>query len=288
MTAVRYALLPLIVLVVLITFAAVLSYGLLWLSGDVLPVSKLISKLTLILLILCVFPLKAKLKLSWQDLGFAPWQRFFWQLQQGLVLGILSLLPVMVVLYWLDVQVWDQTRVWTWSKVLEKVGLGLFFALLIGTGEELLFRGLLLSILRRRMALMVAMLLSSFYYAALHFLKATTQLTYQNLTLGAVLGLIPEAFGNWLNPNILSALAALFVVGLFLAVIRSRVRHSLGLCIGCHAGWVWQIKVCKDLFNLNHQSAYLYLVSSYDGVVGPLVSLWLLIALLMLIVVARR
>ena len=288
MIALRYAVLPLVVLALLITLAAVLAYGLLWVLGDVLPVAKLISKITLVLLILSVFPLKNLFKLSWQDLGFAPWRRFAWQLQQGLLLGILSLLPVMLVLYWLEVQVWDHTRVWTWNKVLEKVGLGLFFALLIGIGEELLFRGLLLSILKRHMTLIMAMLLSALYYAALHFLKANTQLSYQDLNLLAVWRLIPEAFANWLNPNILSALLALFVVGLFLAVIRSRVRHSLGLCIGCHAGWVWQIKVCKDLFNLNHHSAYLYLVSSYDGVVGPLVSLWLLAAMLVLILVARR
>jgi hypothetical protein len=60
------------------------------------------------------------------------------------------------------------------------------------------------------------------------------------------------------------------------------------LCIGCHAGWVWQIKVSKDLFNLNSQSEFLYLVSSYDGVVGPIVSVWLFVAMLVLIYFRRR
>jgi membrane protease YdiL (CAAX protease family) len=168
------------------------------------------------------------------------------------------------------------------------VVLALCLSLLIGVGEELLFRGVLLSGLRRQMPLVAAIVLSALYYALLHFLKSSTQIPYAELTLFTGWQLMLEAFANWLNPAILSALTALFVVGLFLAVIRSQVRHSLGLCIGCHAGWVWQIKICKDLFNVNQQSDYLYLVSSYDGVIGPLVSIWLLLAMLGLIVFGKR
>jgi len=84
-----------------------------------------------------------------------------------------------------------------------------------------------------------------------------------------------------LNPQIISALLALFVVGVFLAILRSRVPQSLGLCIGCHAAWVWQIKVSRDLFNVNLQADSLFLVNTYyDGVVGPLVSSWLVFALI--------
>ena len=288
MSALRYALFPLLWLLGLISVACVLAYAALLVLGDVLPVSKLISKITLACLVLSVFPLKRYLALSWQDLGFTPWPQFLRQIKSGLLLGVWTLLPVMICLYVLDIQVWDYAREWTWTKVVKKVSLALFFALLIGLGEELLFRGLLMAALRQKMAVIAAMLFSSGYYAFLHFLKPSTQIAYADLNLLAVWRLIPEAFANWLNPEIYTALLALFVVGLFLSVIRTRVRHSLGLCIGCHAGWVWQIKVCKDLFELNHQSAYLYLVSSYDGVIGPLVTVWLMVAMLALIVFARR
>lgn len=288
MRAIRYALFPLLWLLLLVLLACVLAYGTLWMLGDVLPVTKLISKITLGLLVLSVFPLRSYLQLTWQDLGFVPWRPFLRQIQSGFWLGVWTLLPVMITLYWLDVQVWDISRHWTVTKVLGKVFLALFFALLIGIGEELLFRGLLMAALRKRMAVIVAMLVSSLYYAFLHFLKSSTQLTYADLTMLSVWRLVPEAFSNWMNPAIYPALLALLAVGLFLAVIRTRVRHSLGLCIGCHAGWVWQIKVCKDLFELNHHSSYLYLVSSYDGVIGPLVTVWLLGAMLVLIIFARR
>jgi uncharacterized protein len=91
--------------------------------------------------------------------------------------------------------------------------------------------------------------------------------------------LLGEAFAHLLNPEILSAFFALFAVGVFLGLLRTQVKASLGLCIGCHACWVWQIKLSKDLFNINPSSDYLYLVSSYDGVIGPLVTTWLALAI---------
>jgi hypothetical protein len=50
--------------------------------------------------------------------------------------------------------------------------------------------------------------------------------------------------------------------------------------MGCHAGWVWQIKMNGSLFNTDYNSEYLYLVSSYNYVVGPLVTVWLSLAII--------
>lgn len=272
------ALLPLVLLLALAGIASVFGYGVLHLVGDVLPLAKVISKTTLVLLLISIFPLKHILKLNWSDLGFAPPAHFFKQMGQGLLLALATLLPVLLVLYLLDVHVWDQARTWTIGKIFAKIGLGLFLAMLIAIGEEILFRGLLFGSLRRQLPVFAAVVISSFYYAALHFLKSKTQIPYDQQSFVSGFELMAEAFANWLNPNIISALIALFMVGVFLAVLRSRVPQSLGLCIGCHAGWVWQIKVIKDLCNVNPESDYLYLVSAYDGVVGPLVSVWLAIA----------
>lgn len=273
------ALAPLVWLLLLAAGASLLGFGLLQLFGDLLPLHKTVSKLTLILLLIGVFPLRKKLSFSWGELGFAPPRAFFNQLGQGLLLGLLTLLPVLLTLYALDVHVWDSSRHWTAGKLVERMGLGLLLSLLIGIGEELLFRGLLLSLLRRYLPVWLAIGLGSLYFAALHFLKSKNQIPYEQQTVFSGFELMAEAFANWLNPEIISALIALFFVGAFLAVIRTQVPQSLGLCIGCHAGWVWQIKLSKDLFNVNSDAAYLYLVSSYDGVVGPLVSIWLAIAI---------
>ncbi len=279
MPALLYAWLPLALLLSLASAACLLGYALLQAAGDILPLAKIVSKGTLLLLIASIWPLKNQLRLSWADLGYAPRGIFFRQLGQGLLLALVTLLPVLLTLYLLDVHVFDDSRHWTIAKIAGKIGLALFLALLIAFAEETLFRGLLLSGLRRKLPLLAAIALSALYYAALHFLKSTTSIPYTDIKLGSGFQLMAEAFGNWLNPEIASALIALFVVGVFLALIRSRVPQSLGLCIGCHAGWVWQIKVSKDLFNVDPQSDYLYLVSHYDGVVGPLVSLWLTLAI---------
>ncbi|MDD2761013.1 MAG: type II CAAX endopeptidase family protein [Methylomonas sp.] len=275
-------LMPIAIIAALSAIASLAAYGLLRLTGDVLPLHKAISKLTLIMLLLSVFPLRKWLQLSWGELGFAPARAFFKQMGQGLLFALLTLSPVLALLYALDVLVWDEARVWTPGKVLEKTAVSLFFALLIGVGEEMLFRGLLLSALKRRLPLIAAIGISSFYFAVLHFFKSQTRIPYEQQSLGSGFRLMEEAFVNWLDPQYLSALLALFVVGTFLAVLRSRLPQSLSLCIGCHAGWVWQIKLSKDLCDVNQQSEHLYLINiHYDGVIGPLVSVWLAMAMLL-------
>ena len=274
-SAIVVALAPLAYLLGMASLACLLSFAVLQLSGDVLPLAKLTSKTTLGLLLLSLFPLKKHWQLGWGDFGFAPARLFFRQIGQGLGLALLTLMPVLLALYSLDVQVIDSTRHWDVAKILIKIASGLGLALLIALAEETLFRGLLLSMLRRHLPLIAALFISSAYYAALHFLKSHSQISYAQQSMSSGFVLMQEAFANWLNPKIFSAWLALFMVGLFLAQIRTRLPASLGICMGCHAGWVWQIKVCKDFFNLDPHAEYAYLVSSYDGVIGPLVSVWL-------------
>jgi hypothetical protein len=69
------------------------------------------------------------------------------------------------------------------------------------------------------------------------------------------------------------------MVGIFLDVLKTPVKARLWLYIGCHTCRVWQIKMSKQLFNTDFSSAYLYLVSSYNGVIGPLVTGCLMFAI---------
>lgn len=274
---------PLVFLVALVAVSCLLGYGLLLLSGGGLGLDKLISKSTQLLLVLSIFPLRRWLGLSWADLGLpAGLGECCRQVGRGLLLALATLLPVLLLLYALDVHVFDAARQWTAGKIAEKIGLGLLLALLIAVFEEMLFRGLLLTSLRRRLGMLPAILVSSVYYAALHFLKSHSSVAFAAATPGSGFKLMAEAFGNWLNPEILGAFVSLFVVGAFLAVLRCRYPRGLGLCIGCHCGWVWQIKVDRDVLNLNPTADYLYLVSQYNEVVGPLVSVWLGAATLVL------
>ena len=271
-----YALVPLLILLFFAALASVLSYIILMIMGDVLSMRKLVSKAAQIFLLLSIFPLRHYLKLSWADIGFAKRSLFFKQVKQGLLLGLFSLMPVMLVLYSLDISVVDQSREWTVAAVAKRASLALLLATLISLGEEPIFSGILLAGLRKKMAVGLACLVSAGYYSAFHFVKTKTDIPYDELTLASGFQLMAEAFANILNPEILSAFIALLVVGLFLVTIRTQIANSIGICIGCHAAWVWQIKLGKDYFDTNSESDYYYLVSDYyDGVVGWLVAAWL-------------
>lgn len=269
------AFMPLAILLILACISTLLSSFILQVFGDILPLAKLISKGTLVLLLLSIYPCMLLFKLNKQDIGLSKWSVFFKQLGIGIGLGLLTLLPIIAVLYALDVKVLDQSRslgVWV---VLKKFSLSLLVAIVISSAEEPLFRGVLFSTLKARIALFAAMMISSLYYAGLHFLKSKTDVPYTDIHWDTGFTLMLEAFSNWLNPEIFPAFMALVMVGLFLSTIRTYIPNSLALCIGCHAGWVWVIKMSKYYFDTNHGSDYIYLVSSYDGVIGYMVAAWL-------------
>lgn len=275
-----YALAPLLILLLAIGIACVLAYGLVLSFDNMLPLRKLVSKGTLILLVLSIIPAMRYLKLSTRQLGFAPWPQLGRQIAQGLILGLVTLLPVFVVLYALDISILDHSQHWTGAKLAEKLGITLLLALLIAFIEEPLFRGILFVGLRRKLTSSAALVISACYYATLHFLDTKTLIPEAKLKWWSGLQLVGEAFANLSNPGIMSAWLALFMVGIFLGLVRTRLPNSLGLCIGCHAAWVWQIKMNKSIFDTQFTADYAYLVSRYDGVIGPLVTGWLLLALL--------
>ena len=275
-----YALLPLLVLLIAIALACVVSYFIVLGFGEFVEFRKIISKSTQVLLILSIFPITYYLKISKAQLGFASLPVFLKQIVLGFGLGLLTLLPVFIALYLLGINVLDDTQLWTAGLVLKNLIISLLLALLISLIEEPLFRGLLLVSLQKKLPVISAIMISASYYAALHFLNSNTNIAVQDLEIYSGFTLLTKAFTNLLNPAIFSAFLALLMVGIFLGVLRTQVKSSLGFCIGCHTCWVWQIKMNKTLFNTDFNSEYHYLVSSYDGVIGPLVTVWLLIAVL--------
>jgi membrane protease YdiL (CAAX protease family) len=261
-----------------VSTACLLGYPVTLVLGDLSILRKIIHRLTQIFLVLSIFPAMAYLKLKKEDLGFTAKSVFLKQLQQGFGIGLVTLMPIFIILYVLGVNVADTSQPWTVGFMAEKMIMSLLLALLIGVVEESVFRGMLLAGLKKNMPVFAAILISSAYFAALHFLDSKTEIPRQQLNVFSGFILLGEAIENVLNPKNASAFFSLLMVGAFLAVLRTQIKESLGLCIGCHAGWVWQIKVSGSLFNTDYSSEYLYLVSSYNYVVGPLVTGWLFLA----------
>jgi hypothetical protein len=273
------AFVPLLVLLAAISLACIVGYFIVQGMGEFVPFRKIISKSTQLFLVLSIFPAMTYLKINKVALGFAPRPVFFKQLLQGFGLGFMTLMPVFIAQYVLKIHVIDEAHIWTLGWVARNMAISLVLALIISLIEEPLFRGILLTGLNKKLPVMAAILISSTYYAALHFLSSKTDMPVQDINLFSGFKLLGEAVSNLLNPNILPAFFALLLVGVFLGILRTQVKSSLGLCIGCHTCWVWQIKMSKQLFNTDFSSDYLYLVSSYDGVIGPLVTGWLVLAI---------
>jgi len=237
---------------------------------------KLMIRSTQVLLLLSIYPVMRALKLTKGDLGLSANNIFIKQLLQGFGLGLLTLLPMIIVLYLFEVNVFDDSQSWSLGLVLKKVIISLLLALLIGVVEELVFRGMLLSGLRHSMPVIAAVLLSSSYYAALHFLDSNSKISAESFNLLTGFQLLAEAYVNVFDTANITTFFALFMVGVFLSVVRIQLKHSLAICIGCHAGWVWQIKMNQSLFNTNPNSEYLAIFEGHSGgVLGPLTALWL-------------
>jgi len=274
-----YAFVPLLVLLVATFLACILAYLMVTLWPDGPSFRTVIKKSSQLFLVLSIFPAMHYLKLNNYDLGFAPKPLFFKQLLLGAGLGFITLAPVFAALYLLDVTVIDKTQPWTWPWLSKKLIVELLLAVLISLFEEPLFRGVLFAGLSRKLSVGAAIFISAFYYAGLHFLDNKTTIPSQELNLFSGFYLLGAAFVNLLNPEILSAFLALFMVGVFLGVLRTQVNASLGVCIGCHACWVWLIKLSKTLFDSNPNSDYLFLINGHEGVIGPLVTVWLGLAI---------
>ncbi len=274
-----YALVPLLVLLLAAVLASVGGFFIVQVF-DGLPVQKIINKTTQVLLVLSIFPAMAWLKLSKTDLGFAGGKPFLKQLGQGFGLGFVTLMPVFIVLTVLEINVIDESQAWTLSWFLEKSSIAVLLSLLVSLIEEPLFRGILLAGLLKKLPVPAAIIISAAYYACLHFIKTSRNIPAAELTLPNTFGLLVDAFANLFNPDILAAFLALLMVGVFLGLLRTERQASLGLCIGCHTCWVWLIKMNKTLFNTDFNADAAFLVSRYDGVIGPLVTVWLLVAVL--------
>lgn len=275
-----YSIVPLLVLLSAASIACIIGYFIFQGIDGRLPLSKIITKSTQLFLVLSIFPAMAYLKFNKGDLGFVTKAVFLKQVLLGFGLGFVTLMPVFIAQYALGINIIDEAQQWSVGLVVEKMVISLLVALLVSMIEEPIFRGVLFAGLKKNLPVVAVILLSSTYYAALHFLDSHSEIPFQQAGILSGFTLLGEAFANLLNPEILSAFLALLMVGVFLGVLRAEVKQSLGLCIGCHTSWVWQIKMSKSLFNTDSSSEYFYLVSTYDGVVGPLVAGWLSLAII--------
>ena len=114
----------------------------------------------------------------------------------------------------------------------------------------------------------------------MHFLKPTGELELPiNWFAGFVY--LEQSIGNMINlQQDWDAGLSLMILGCFFCLIRE--RFNLFCRIGLHAAFVVGIAITRQLTTVNLDSQFLSLISSYNEIIGQLVSLWLLLLICVL------
>jgi membrane protease YdiL (CAAX protease family) len=139
--------------------------------------------------------------------------------------------------------------------------------------EETFLRGAMFTGIERSSGATVAIGLTAFVYAALHFLNRV-KIPAEQVDSDSGIELLAGTFDTFMDPAaIVDSFLALFAVGVLLALVRARTGN-IAACVGLHAGWVWIIAITRELTRRDPASEWAYLVGSYDGIVGYFVFGW--------------
>ncbi len=207
--------------------------------------------------------------------GWAP------DLRLGLAVGAGGVLAG-VIACWLGGAMVPQLR-YEPAKVLWMAAAGLLGAVIIGIGEEALFRGVLLRRFMVDMGRTGGVLLSTAIYAVVHALRpGGSKEVYPMAGVDRVVAL----FAPLGEPGVLPSVVGLFGLGLLLAAARLRTG-SLWVPIGIHAAYVAVFRVGRLLLDIKKTPAWL-IGPGWPPLIGGVGGLVALIATVALLALALR
>jgi uncharacterized protein len=211
------------------------------------------------------------------SLGYGVPRRIFLnEFARAFGLGIALMLAVVALMVLMGLRIWQPGAD---LHVLALMGLivqSLVSALAVAAIEETFLRGAMFAGIERESGAVPAVLLTSFIYAATHFI-ARYHIPPEQVVPSSGLAMVLGSLHAFADPgSIIDAFAALFAVGVLLAAIRS-ATGNIAACLGLHAGWVWVILVARDVSGPNPAHPLSFLLSNFDGFVGWLVLLWLIL-----------
>ena len=268
--------------------SASLAYPLHFLLPQDLDYQALVFKMAQILMVVGLFPLGRWLGMGKEDLGFALSRtQLLRQLSKGLGYGALMMgLHVLVILL-LDVRRFDLEKLHM-ARIASLSVKGMLIGFGITLLEEPMFRGFLLGFLVRKTGRLNAVLVSSAYFAGLHFLQTDLHPEFDEVHWDTGFLMVFDALHNF-SGLYTDSFLALFAAGAFLACVRLLAPSAnLGYCLGIHAGWVFIIKATNPLSLANFLSPWLFLISYFDGTIGYLSSGWTAVLILGLVIKIYR
>jgi len=281
------ALAPLFVVLLCASLAAFLAYPIFWIAGESFGFHTLVNRSGHLLLLLSIIPAAKFFSLRRPDIGAGSRSELLRQAAIGIPLGAAMLALHALALIALEVREID-TDAWSNAGrlgliVLKALGIGLIVAII----EETIFRGVLFAVLRKTAGTVAAIVISSFYFALLHFLHSDLKPAATDVEWSTGFRIVGDALSH-LPAADPSSFLALFLAGVFLAWIRAAFPAGLGYCIGIHAGWVCIIKTTKAATNGVASGYWSFLTGSYDGMIGYLTAAWMSVLILLLVIRVRR
>lgn len=266
--------------------SAAISYPLYRLFGadDLSFFRSLVSRIGQAILLIGLIPIARGLSLKRPEFGLQNGTGS--GILRGFALGVLTLSLHGFLLLFLGVRTLnmpDMGLIHLAAASLSALSAGLGVALL----EETLFRGALMAILIRIAGPQAALLISALDYAALHFIGShwTTEPSAVGWNTGFQIALDGFSHLPLADP---SSFLALFMAGLLLGSVRLFFQGGLFFSIGLHAGWVFVIKLFKPLTLLQPYSAWIFLIGTYDQIIGYLSCIWVFFLLILIFLFQRR
>ncbi|MCW8944631.1 MAG: CPBP family intramembrane metalloprotease [Sedimenticola sp.] len=212
-----------------------------------------------------------------RGLGYGlPRAAFLRDVLNGWLSGFMILLLLSAVLLLLGVRVMKPPVDELLFLLIKTFTVALIGGVLIGFIEETFFRGGLFGAIRKQHGFTVTLLLSSLFYAALHFIKPLPLAGADPHGWFSGLEILAGAFDQYTEWATFDSFLALFGLGAFFAVVRERTGN-IAYCIGLHAGFVFVIKVVRKFTEVDTDNAFSFAVGNYDGMIGYLSAAGMLI-----------
>ena len=259
--------------------AAALNYPLYLLlsqSGEV-RADRVLYRSAMVIAALGIWPVLRRLRLSDRaSLGLAdPWPRLRRTWASGFGYGVLILGVLAGGLVLLGVRPPRPLDAGLALTLGKAAVVALAAGVLIGLIEEVFFRGMLFSGIRRRHSWALAAGVTALFYAFLHFVRPTPPPPESALGWDSGFRMLAGALHKYATPGLyVDSFIALIAVGVFLALLRERTG-GIALGMGMHAGWVFVIKLTKKATETDWQSPFAVLIGHYDGVIGWLAAGWI-------------
>lgn len=246
------------------------------------PFSRIFNRTFMISSMVLFFLCRRLLKVGKpSDLGLISLGKGGSDLLRGWTLAVTSMAALLLAMS--VGQVFEPTFRLSFSRSLSRCFSALVSGIFAGSLEEIFFRGILFKGLLQDGRLLRAVVLSSLFYSALHFVRPGEAYFVSGLDPLAGFRHLFYTFTPFLEPlNLLPGMFGLFLLGVVLSYAFLRTAN-LYLAIGLHAGWIFSLKSARVFGDYSREDLG-WLFGSTDPKIVSGVATWIGIISVLLVV----